>query len=85
MSSNPIVGNYLMQKLEHPYKPISMNSLKEADAIVVLTEWDEYRQINWKEIVSKMRKPAWIFDTRIILDRKELREIVFRVWTVGNE
>ena len=37
VSSNPIVGNYLMQKLEHPYKPISMNSLKEADAIVVLS------------------------------------------------
>ena len=37
MSSNPIIGNYLMQKLEHPYEPISMNSLKEADAIVVLS------------------------------------------------
>ena len=37
VSSNPIVGNYLMQKLEYPYKPISMNSLKVADAIVVLS------------------------------------------------
>ena len=37
VSSNPIVGNYLMQKLEHPYKPISRNTLKEADAIVVLS------------------------------------------------
>ena len=37
VSSNPIVGNYLMKKLEYPYKPISMNSLKEADAIVVLS------------------------------------------------
>ncbi len=37
ISSNPIVGNYLIQKLEYPYKPISMNSLKEADAIVVLS------------------------------------------------
>ena len=37
ISSNPIVGNYLMQKLEYPYKPISTNSLKVADAIVVLS------------------------------------------------
>ena len=37
VSSNPIVGNYLMQKLEHPYKPISINSINEADAIVVLS------------------------------------------------
>jgi len=37
VSSNPIVGNYLMQKLEFPYKPISINLLKKADAIVVLS------------------------------------------------
>ena len=37
VSSNPIVGNYLMKKLEYPYKPISINTLKEADAIVVLS------------------------------------------------
>ena len=37
MSSNPIVGNYLMKKLEHPYKPISSYSISKADAIVVLS------------------------------------------------
>ena len=37
ISSNPIVGNYLMQKLEYPYKPTSIELLKEADAIVVLS------------------------------------------------
>ena len=37
ISSNHIVGNYLMQKLEYPYKPISINSINEADAVVVLS------------------------------------------------
>ena len=37
VSSNPIVGNYLMQKLEYPYKPISINSINEADAVIVLS------------------------------------------------
>ena len=37
MSSNPIIGNYLIKKLEHPYKPISISTIKEADAIVVLS------------------------------------------------
>ena len=36
VSSNPIVGNYLIQKLEYPYKPIPINTLKKSDAIVVL-------------------------------------------------
>ena len=37
ISSNPIVGNYLMRKLEHPYVAVSINSLKMHDAIVVLS------------------------------------------------
>ncbi len=37
VSSNPIVGNYLMQKLEYPYKPIPINTLKNSDAIIVLS------------------------------------------------
>lgn len=37
LSSNPIIENYLIKKLEHPYKPISISTIKEADAIVVLS------------------------------------------------
>jgi uncharacterized SAM-binding protein YcdF (DUF218 family) len=37
VSSNPIVGNYLMQKLEYPYKPIPIHTLKNSDAIIVLS------------------------------------------------
>ena len=37
VSSNPIVGNYLMKKLENPYKPTSIDSISKADAIVVLS------------------------------------------------
>ena len=37
ISTNPLVGNYLAQKLESPYKPISISSVKEHDAVVVLS------------------------------------------------
>ena len=37
ISSNPIVGNYLIQKLKYPYKPIPLNNLKKSNAIVVLS------------------------------------------------
>ena len=37
ISTNPFVGNYLAQKLEDPYKPIPISSLKENDAVVVLS------------------------------------------------
>ena len=37
VSSNPMVGNYLMKKLEYPYQPIPMSSIKENDAVIVLS------------------------------------------------
>ena len=37
ISTNPFVGNYLAQKLEFPYKPIPISSVKENDAVVVLS------------------------------------------------
>ena len=37
VSSNPMVGNYLMKKLEYPYQPIPISSIKENDAVIVLS------------------------------------------------
>ena len=37
VSSNPLVGNYLMKKLEYPYQPTTISSIKENDAVVVLS------------------------------------------------
>ena len=35
-STNPLIGNYLMKRLEHPYQPLPISSIKENDAIMVL-------------------------------------------------
>ena len=46
----------------------------DADAVTILTEWEQYRKINW-EIASKlMRKPSWVFDTRSIISAKDVRK-----------
>ncbi len=55
-----------------------------ADAILVLTEWEEFKYFDWKGIFQVMRKPAWVFDTRICLDKKALKNIGFHVWTLGS-
>ena len=31
-----------------------------------------------------MRKPAWVFDTRLCLEIKHLRNIGFNIWTLGK-
>ena len=57
---------------------------KNADAIIIVTEWKEYENLNWKEISSLMRKPAWVFDTRKILFQKNLKKLGINYWQVGS-
>ena len=59
-------------------------SLFEADAIVILTEWDQYKIIDWANVAKIMRKPSWIFDTRSCIDYKKAIKAGFNIWQVGN-
>ena len=57
---------------------------KGADAIIILTEWQDFKNLDWENIYKVMRKPAWIFDSRIYLDNDKLKNIGFNVWTLGK-
>ena len=59
-------------------------AIKSSDAIVIITEWEEFKYLNWKEIKSKMRNPSWIFDTRSIINISEAEKYGLKVWSVGN-
>ena len=57
---------------------------KGSDAIVILTEWEEYSIIDWEEIAKLMRKPSWIFDSRSILNGKDIKRFGLNLWKIGN-
>ncbi len=54
-----------------------------AHAIAILTEWDEYKTLDYEKIFQSMEKPAFIFDGRNILDHDRLYKIGFNVFTIG--
>ena len=56
----------------------------DAHAVAVLTEWDEFKQLDWKEIYENMLKPAFLFDGRRLLERKTKEEIGFEFYAIGN-
>jgi len=56
-----------------------------AHAIAIMTEWDEYRTLDFTQIYKKMEKPAFIFDGRNILDHQKLYNIGFNVYPLGKE
>ena len=62
----------------------SADTFEGADAAIFLTEWDEYRNINWKKISQKMRKPAWIFDSRSIFNPEDIIKEGLNLWRIGD-
>ena len=57
---------------------------READAVLLLTDWREYPSLDWKRIYDSMRKPALVFDTRNCLDSAALRALGFKVLNIGR-
>ena len=57
---------------------------KDADAILLMTDWKEYPALGWARLYRSMRKPALVFDTRNCLDSAALRKLGFKVLNIGK-
>ena len=55
-----------------------------ADAVLVLTEWQHYRDLNWQALAARMRKPAWVFDARAVADPAQIKAAGLSLWRVGD-
>ena len=57
---------------------------RNAHAIVVLTEWDEFRDYDFGGFFQSMEKPAFVFDGRNLLDHRHLFDLGFEVHRIGS-
>lgn len=71
--------NGLVSFFDDPY-----DAARGCDTIAVVTEWDLFRTLDFKRIYESMRKPAFIFDGRNILNHRELFELGFHVFPLGK-
>lgn len=55
-----------------------------AHALLILTEWDEFKNYDYVKIYQSMVKPAFIFDGRNLLNHDKLRGIGFEVHAIGK-
>ncbi len=62
-----------------------IDSALNSDAILILTEWNEFKEVNWEVISNVMRKPSWIFDTRSIANLDEAKKYGLNTWRIGTE
>lgn len=68
----------IVQKQVH-LAPNALDCCQGADAVVIATEWREFREIDWEAVYASMNKPAFVFDGRLLVDAGKLRKIGFKV------
>ena len=68
-----------MKVVYDPYEALS-----EAHAVVVVTEWEEFRELNLERMAALMRKPPLLVDGRNALDPKEVRAAGIRYRGLGR-
>ncbi|NIO21896.1 MAG: nucleotide sugar dehydrogenase, partial [Candidatus Aenigmarchaeota archaeon] len=71
--------NGRMRYIEDPYL-----ATDGCHAIAIMTEWEVYRNLDFKRIYRSMAKPAFIFDGRNTLHHKKLFKIGFNVFPIGK-
>ena len=65
------------------YAQNSYEALNDADAMLLLTEWNEFRRPDFDRIKTLLKKPL-IFDGRNQYDPKILKEFGFEYYCVGR-
>ncbi len=59
-------------------------AVKGAHVVAVVTEWDEFKALDYGRVYDLMAKPAYLFDGRNILDLPKLRQLGFRAFGIGK-
>ncbi|MGM9928116.1 MAG: UDP-glucose dehydrogenase family protein [Bacillus sp. (in: firmicutes)] len=54
------------------YSSAAIDAIKDTDALFIVTEWDEFKQLDLQEVVKNMRTPI-IFDGRNCLAEERIR------------
>ena len=62
----------------------NLDIFENAHAVLVLTEWEVYNNINWVSVAKKMSKPSWVFDSRSIVNAEEVKKAGINLWRIGD-
>lgn len=87
VSAEEIRSDVLGRGVENPRLQVAASAYEAADgahAIAVVTEWDEFKSLDFAKLYATMPKPAFIFDGRNVLPTSVLKEIGFRVYSIGR-
>jgi len=61
----------------------AFDAVRDADAVLIVTEWNEYRDLDWKRAKDLMNRPV-VVDLRNLFDTKVMQELGFIYASVGR-
>jgi UDPglucose 6-dehydrogenase len=65
------------------YHRTNYEALSQADALIILTEWNEFRHPNFQRIRAELKQPV-IFDGRNLYDPALMKALEFRYYSIGR-
>ena len=60
-------------------------ALRDTDALVICTEWHQFRNPDFKTIVNYLKKPTVIFDGRNLYDPKKMKTLHINYFCIGRK
>ena len=85
--ADAIKADTLGQGVENPHLTVAQDAYEAcagAHGIAIVTEWDEFKTLDYARIFAGMPKPAFLFDGRNIVDLAALRKIGFKASGIGK-
>lgn len=78
-SRSPEKNRSLLTTSNDPY-----SAFQDAYAIAIMTEWDEFKTYDWNLIKTLMKRPAFVFDGRRLLDSGKMADMGFEYYAIGE-
>ena len=69
----------LVKVVNDPYE-----AMNDAHAVAILTEWDEFKTYDWQKVYEGMKKPAFLFDGRNVVNSPTLLSVGFKSKGIGH-
>ncbi|MEM6823288.1 MAG: UDP-glucose/GDP-mannose dehydrogenase family protein [Verrucomicrobiota bacterium] len=72
---------------EHPTIPLvegPYDVVEDAEALIIATEWADFKALDWLKIKDMMRTPL-VFDGRNLLNPEEMKSLGFEYYSIGRQ
>jgi len=66
------------------YKKDVYGVFEDVHAVIIMTEWSIYKTLDWSKILPLVKKPFWVFDTRLIVNPNVIKNLGINLWQLGN-